>query len=50
LKRAATIKATHPLSLADACIAASALEEGAVLVHKDSEFQAVTVEQEFLPF
>jgi predicted nucleic acid-binding protein len=39
LERAATIKATHPLSLADAWIAAAALELGATLVHKDPEFE-----------
>jgi predicted nucleic acid-binding protein len=39
LERAASIKATHPLSLADAWIAATALELGAVLVHKDPEFE-----------
>jgi predicted nucleic acid-binding protein len=50
LKRAAAIKATYPLSLADAWIAASALEHGAVLIHKDPEFQVVAVEQEALPF
>ncbi len=39
LERAASIKAIHPLSLADAWIAASALELGATLVHKDPEFE-----------
>lgn len=39
LERAASIKATHPLSLADAWIAATALELGATLVHKDPEFE-----------
>ena len=39
LERAASIKATHPLSLADAWIAASALELGATLLHKDPEFE-----------
>ena len=41
LERAASIKATHPLSLADAWIAASALELGATLVHKDPEFETL---------
>jgi predicted nucleic acid-binding protein len=41
LERAASIKATHPLSLADAWIAASALELGATLVHKDPEFESL---------
>jgi predicted nucleic acid-binding protein len=48
LKRAAELKATHPLYLADAWIAACALEQGAVLIHKDPEFQSVRVEQEML--
>jgi predicted nucleic acid-binding protein len=39
LERAASIKATYPLSLADAWIAATALELDAVLVHKDPEFE-----------
>ena len=38
LERAAAIKACHPLSVADAWIAAAAQQEGAVLVHKDPEF------------
>lgn len=50
LKRAAELKATWPMSLADAWIAASALEQGAILVHKDPEFQAVPVRQETLPW
>ena len=39
LERAAAIKACHPLSVADAWIAASAQLQGAVLVHKDPEFR-----------
>jgi predicted nucleic acid-binding protein len=39
LERAASIKARHPLSLADAWIAASALQLDATLVHKDPEFE-----------
>jgi len=38
---AAAIKATHPLSVADAWIAAAAEQEGAVLVHKDPEFRSL---------
>ncbi|MFT4197943.1 MAG: PIN domain-containing protein [Pseudoxanthomonas sp.] len=38
-ERAAALKAQHPLSLADAWIAASALELDATLVHKDPEFE-----------
>lgn len=49
LLRAVALKASHPLSLADAWIAATALEQGAVLVHKDPEFRAVPVEHEMLP-
>ncbi|MDD5296104.1 MAG: PIN domain-containing protein [Rhodocyclaceae bacterium] len=50
LLRAAEIKARYPLSLADAWIAASAQESGAVLIHKDPEFQPLPLEQELLPF
>jgi len=49
LKRAAALKASHLLSLVDAWIAAAALEQGAVLIHKDPEFRAVGVVQEGLP-
>ena len=49
LKRAAAIKAHYPLSVADAWIAACAIEQGAVLVHKDLEFKVVPVLQELLP-
>lgn len=38
LKLAAKLKAEHPLSLADAWIAAAALQQQATLVHKDPEF------------
>lgn len=50
LLRAAELKATHPLSLADAWIAASALEANATLVHKDPEFELVSMSQEPLPY
>jgi predicted nucleic acid-binding protein len=51
LERAAEIKAMFPLSLADAWIAASALELDAVLVHKDPEFEKVSgLRQERLPY
>ena len=49
LKRAAALKAGHPISLADAWIAAAALEQGAVLINKDPEFRVVGVVQEELP-
>lgn len=41
-EQAAEIKAYHPLSLADAWIAALALNRSAVLVHKDPEFEALS--------
>ena len=40
--RAARIKAEHRLSLADAWVAATAERLGAVLVHKDPEFDALS--------
>ena len=49
LIRSAEIKAAHPLSLADAWIAACAPEAGAILVHKDPEFQVLAIEQDVLP-
>jgi predicted nucleic acid-binding protein len=39
---AGNIKANHRLSLADAIIAATAIEKEAILVHKDPEFKAVS--------
>ena len=49
LEQAAAIKACHPLSVADAWVAAAAQLEGAVLVHKDPEFRALDqVAQEWL--
>lgn len=51
LERAAGIKARHPLSLADAWIAAAALETGATLVHKDPEFEGLPgLIEERLPY
>ena len=48
-ERAAAIKTCHALSVADAWIAAAARQEGAVLVHKDPEFQAIrSLAQEWL--
>jgi len=49
LLRAAEFKALYPLSLADAWIAACALEHSAVLLHKDPEFKSLVIEQEVLP-
>ena len=49
LEQAAAIKACHPLSVADAWIAAAAQQEGAVLVHKDPEFTPLSrISQEWL--
>ena len=42
LLAASRIKATHPLSVADAWIAATALLSRATLLHKDPEFEAIT--------
>lgn len=51
LERAAAIKACFSLSLADAWIAAAALQLEAVLVHKDPEFEKVAeLKQESLPY
>ncbi len=51
LERAAGIKATHPLSLADAWIAATALELDATLIHKDPEFENLPgLAEERLPY
>lgn len=51
LETAAGIKATRPLSLGDAWIAAAAVEADAILVHKDPEFESLPdVPQERLPY
>jgi predicted nucleic acid-binding protein len=52
LLTAARIKADHRLSLADAIIAAFAIQRNAVLVHKDPEFEALVgqVLLEALPY
>lgn len=49
LLRAAEIKARNALSLADAWIAAAAMDNDAVLVHKDPEFEGLALAQEVLP-
>ena len=49
LMKAAQTKAQHPLSLADAWIAACASLAQATLVHKDPEFSALPLAQELLP-
>ena len=49
LVAAGRIKARHPLSVADAWIAAAAEQVGAQLLHKDPEFRGVTdLAQEWL--
>lgn len=51
LERAAAVKACFSLSLADAWIAAAALQLDAILVHKDPEFEKVAdLKQESLPY
>jgi ribonuclease VapC len=50
LEKAAEIKATHQLSLADAWIAATAVLHDALLVHKDPEFTKVDCPCVPLPF
>jgi len=49
LIKAAELKASQHLSLADAWIAASAIVAGATLVHKDPEFSALDIPQLLLP-
>ena len=51
LEQASEIKANYQLSLADSWIAASAVLQGACLVHKDPEFEVIdSIEQEPLPY
>ena len=51
LELAARMKALHPMSVADAWIAATALHCDATLVHKDPEFEAVAeIKAEKLPY
>jgi len=52
LLTAGRFKVRHRLSLADALIAAFAVREGAILVHKDPEFESLSkqVKQETLPY
>ncbi|MFA4835482.1 MAG: PIN domain-containing protein [Dehalococcoidia bacterium] len=52
LLTAARFKGRYPLSLADAIIAAFALRQNAILVHKDPDFESVgsLVRQEALPY
>jgi len=50
LESSAKIKAQKRLSLADAWIAASAIQENAILVHKDPEFVSLECLQIQLPY
>ena len=50
LEKAAEIKAAHQLSLADAWVAASAVQQNATLVHKDPEFSKLDCTQLVLPY
>ena len=50
LEKAAEIKATHRLSVADAWIAASAILLRATLIHKDPEFEPLDIPQHRLPY
>jgi len=43
-------KVAHQLSLADAWIAASAIQKDAVLVHKDPEFKTLDCNKIALPY
>lgn len=50
LELSAKLKAQNKLSLADAWIAASAILQNAILVHKDPEFKAINCQQLELPY
>ena len=52
LLQAARLKATHHLSLADAIVAAIAIRQNAILLHKDPEYEALAghLEMESLPY
>ncbi len=50
LEKAAALKATCPISIADAWIAACAILQGATLVHKDPKFESVDCPQLVLPY
>lgn len=49
LLQAAELKARFAISVVDAWIAAAAMHQGATLLHKDPEFKALAIEQEWLP-
>jgi predicted nucleic acid-binding protein len=52
LLQAASLEATHHLSLADAIVAAVAIRRKAVLLHKDPRYEALEgqLEMESLPY
>ncbi|MFZ1398894.1 MAG: PIN domain-containing protein [Candidatus Promineifilaceae bacterium] len=50
LEKAAELKATYAISLADAWIAAAAILQNAKLVHKDPEFMQLDCDQLVLPY
>jgi predicted nucleic acid-binding protein len=50
IEKVAEIKATHAISVADAWIAATAVLQGATLVHKDPELESVACPQLVLPY
>ena len=50
LEKAPEIKATRRLSLADAWVAACALQQDAALMHKDPEFEPMAIDQIRLPY
>ncbi len=47
--QAAELKAGFSISVVDAWIAAAAMRLGAILIHKDPEFNELAIEQEWLP-
>lgn len=50
LLQAAELKAGFSISVVDAWIAAAAVRQGAILLHKDPEFEELAIAQECLPF
>lgn len=52
LLTAARLKATHRISFADSIIAATAIQQGAILLHKDPEYEPLQdfLEMEILPY
>lgn len=49
LLQAAELKAGFSISVVDAWIAAAAMRQGAILLHKDPEFKELAIAQECLP-